>query len=630
MLKAGLASLILLFGAALASSPALGFIVGEDDRDEITRTAGSLGLSKAEIDQAYFCTGTIVCPYGRGSAGLVCASNSMKGSCTADRLVTSRHLFTEPLRPFLRKEIDKCKFHNYRGFSTHLKMQDLALAEPIPYLHYIDERADRAVIRLSKPVPGCRPYNVEGVKSGDDLIALTHVQQDIKAKFSGKHPLAYRCKALRLFSTFNGGPDMLYGDCDTEPGASGALLLSRGGDGRLNAVATIVGSIGPAGQQSIIEKASRAVVINNDYREQLSTLKPPPVEPAIDRNDIQHVVDHDGARYIAANASANKPYNLPDWLAGALVSEVAPHSPAERMDVRVGDVIVAITLPHTDPNWLSDTKAIVGPAGLKRALMRAEKLDRKFVTAIRVRDGQHSHTAFFLSTLPWSLDERSLVERLVRWTTMDGLDLAVLDEDGRRHFNLSPSVKGVLVKSVLQGSPAALLDWRPGDVMVMIRAGENTRRIPLFYPGQVKMVFEDALSSGISSVTAIVQRGDGSGPTALFEREMRLFGEAKLVQPEAVSFAGAVLKTLNGDLRILYDLPDDVRGAVVVSIRPGAAADAGIQESDVILEVDGRTVLTANEVSEFTHEGQLKGSKDTILYMRSANGATQSRTVKFN
>ncbi len=231
-------TLLLVSGLAFAG------VIGEDDRKLLSKS--TVGLSLTEHEQAMRCTGHVYCPGGRGSAkmqsaGAICApgDRSAQGICAADRLATVRHLFVDEKTHRFIPKLEKCEFQNYRGHVSTLVTGDITVDVPSIENNNPHKagRADKVVVRLLKPIPGCDPYDLPDITAppseNSDLIALTHVQEDHEGIYDGKEPLAYPCQVTRVFTSLDGNPALFYSNCDATGLASGGFNLTRNRDNRL-------------------------------------------------------------------------------------------------------------------------------------------------------------------------------------------------------------------------------------------------------------------------------------------------------------------------------------------------------------------------------------------------------------
>jgi len=80
------------------------------------------------------------------------------------------------------------------------------------------------------------------------------------------------------------------------------------------------------------------------------------------------------------------------------------------------------------------------------------------------------------------------------------------------------------------------------------------------------------------------------------------------------------VSNLTSDARQQNNIPEQVRGVVVNSVRPASPADeAGIQPGDVIQEVDRQPATSASQFASQVHQDESKG--DLLLLVWSKGGS---------
>ncbi|MFG1379726.1 hypothetical protein [Xanthobacter autotrophicus] len=227
-------------------TPGLTNVIGDDDRKEIRENQKLINFTDAEVEQAYRCTGRIYCPGAnpdRGwgskmSAGAICAPgfrNGETGPCAADRIASALHMFVDKGTGKLIGQLEKCEFRSYRGHTSFLNVGDIRTFDPSgdeTRNPYVNDRADKIVVRLLRPIPNCDPYDIaseeeQAEASGLEVVALTRPQGDQGPEFTGHHPLAYPCTIKKRASARKGGPSLFASDCDVNGGGSGGFTLFR-------------------------------------------------------------------------------------------------------------------------------------------------------------------------------------------------------------------------------------------------------------------------------------------------------------------------------------------------------------------------------------------------------------------
>ena len=152
-------------------------------------------------------------------------------------------------------------------------------------------------------------------------------------------------------------------------------------------------------------------------------------------------------------------FSLPDT-SGALVGGVQPNTPAAKAGMKAGDVIVDF-----------NGKRVSDSAHLR--LMVAQTPPQTAVSFKVLRNTKEKNFNVTLAELPDDLaamgqdnpnpdaDETSSV-------SLEGVELADLNNQTRRQFNIPPRVRGALVTRVDEDSTAADAGLRPGSVIMEI------------------------------------------------------------------------------------------------------------------------------------------------------------------
>ena len=128
----------------------------------------------------------------------------------------------------------------------------------------------------------------------------------------------------------------------------------------------------------------------------------------------------------------------------------------------------------------------------------------------------------------------------------------------------------------------------------------------------------------------------------MFERSMRSSTPiarvvASLLAVLVLLFAGSVraqdsprvgvkIRTLTAELRKQHKLSEDVKGALVTQVSPDSAcADADVRPGDVIVDIDGKRVASADEAVKLSEEVKTKSS---VRLRIARKGATQFVVVE--
>ena len=171
-----------------------------------------------------------------------------------------------------------------------------------------------------------------------------------------------------------------------------------------------------------------------------------------------------------------------------------------------------------------------------------------------------------------------------------GIVMQALSPELRRTMGEQVPEKGALVAQVQKGSPAETSGVQVGDVVVRVdgKPTEDARDVQ-------RAVLERKIGE-MASIT-VWRNGD--------ELDIGVRTEERPTEPSAPmrerstqrqSKLGLGLQTLTPDLSDRLGLERTSKGVVVVDVRPGSlAAEAGLRERDVLINIDRTPVATAQE-----------------------------------
>jgi serine protease Do len=185
--------------------------------------------------------------------------------------------------------------------------------------------------------------------------------------------------------------------------------------------------------------------------------------------------------------------------------------------------------------------------------------------------------------------------------TIQGMDQAIA-----RGLGLE-NTKGALVASVVPDSPAARAGLVPGDVIVGIdgqtvdHVKDLTRAVAAVAPGQTTHL--DVLRNGERRSLAVVV-GESPSESARAEKPSK----------RSTGHLGLALSELTPQARQRFQVPEDVRGALVVEVEPGSVAEQhGIRPGDVIATVGQTKVSSPSEAKAAIEAARAKGGESLLL-----------------
>jgi serine protease Do len=280
--------------------------------------------------------------------------------------------------------------------------------------------------------------------------------------------------------------------------------------------------------------------------------------------------------------------------------------------VQVGDVVLAIGNPFgvgqtvtmgivsatgrdlgiEDYEDFIQTDAAINPGNSGGALVSAEGRLIGINTAIMSRSGGNQGVGF---AIPASM-ARNVTDQIIHGGKVSRAFLGVMIQpitpDLAKAFKLSKS-EGALISDVNPGSPAERAGLKPGDVVTKVddQAVSDARALRL-------MIGE--MSPGKTVQLAVLRDG-------LEQRYPITLGEQPSDNGDSPSFSGGAsssraldgvsLETLTPESARQYGLTRNVKGVVARRVNPdSAAAKAGLEAGDVILEVNRHPVASIEDV----------------------------------
>ncbi|MEX0627447.1 MAG: PDZ domain-containing protein, partial [Cucumibacter sp.] len=167
---------------------------------------------------------------------------------------------------------------------------------------------------------------------------------------------------------------------------------------------------------------------------------------------------------------------------GALVAAVAPDSPASRAGIAAGDVIVAF-----------DGQAVGSEGAFGYRL--STKTVGETAHLVLLRGGGEVGVDLLLEPQPATLPGDTVT--IEGDTRFAGVTAATITAFLIDEFELAPDATGVVVTGVVDGSPAARMGLRPGDVIVGLNGADMTDANS----------FEALATSGAGRWNIVLQRG---------------------------------------------------------------------------------------------------------------------------
>jgi serine protease Do len=281
-------------------------------------------------------------------------------------------------------------------------------------------------------------------------------------------------------------------------------------------------------------------------------------------------------------------------------------------------IVSAINRPNPDgdarkPGEFIQTDAAINPGNSGGPLVDARGEVVGINTFLISPSGTFSGMGFAIP----SQIAKPTVETLIRYGKVShghiGIGVADVTPENAKFFDES-NPTGAVVTQVESDSPGAKAGLQIGDVITEIDgqkvsdAGELQVVVGQKQPGtRISLeVLRNGKSMSIPVTLEALGKPDESGNEVTSQGKMRW---------------GLGLSDLTPDMRDQFQVAHDVHGAVIDRVQPGSAADnAGLQQGDIILEVNRHKVQTAAEAQQAL--SNVPKGQDALLLVWSNGGNT--------
>jgi serine protease Do len=298
-----------------------------------------------------------------------------------------------------------------------------------------DPQTDIAVIKIdAKNLPVVPFGDSDQMKVGDTVMAFGNPFGQYFTVTRGS------VSALgRSLSDPDKFEDFIQTDAAINPGNSGGALVNVRGQVIGINTAIVSGNSGPGGEGSFIG-----------------------IGFAIPSNTAKHVMEdliktgkvsrgYLGVSITSLDEDIAKQFKVPDT-SGALVQDVSPGGPADKVGIKNGDVIRKL-----------DGRTIQGSGQLTATVTNMNPGTE--VTLDILRDGKPMTIHLTLGERPANLSATPGVSKAPSEGALRGITVQNLTPDVRDQLGLPPNVRGVVISNLEPGSPAAQGGIQPGDVI---------------------------------------------------------------------------------------------------------------------------------------------------------------------
>ena len=233
---------------------------------------------------------------------------------------------------------------------------------------------------------------------------------------------------------------------------------------------------------------------------------------------------------------------------------------------------------------------------------------------------------------------RSAMESLIKYGKVQrgflGIEMQPLTDKLARSFGLS-NTEGVAIPRVVEGGAADAAGVLPGDIIVALNGQpvgelvEFRNSVASMAPGTkvelkiVRSVEDKAGKTSIKNLNIAVTLAErGANGVALGTPAVPPPAPVKV--PDVLD--GVTVADLNPEFRKRFNIGEDVKGAFVKEVSPDSpSADADVREGDVIVDIDGKKIASADEAVKLSEEVKTKPS---VRLRISRKGATQFVVVE--
>jgi serine protease Do len=321
--------------------------------------------------------------------------------------------------------------------------------------------------------------------------------------------------------------------------------------------------------------------------------------------------------------------------------------------LEVGDMVIAVG----NPFGLSQTVTMGIVSGLKRGGMRITDYENFIQTDAAINQGNSGgalvdvagrligiNTAILSRSggnmgvgfaVPVNM-ARYVMERLVKFGKVArgylGINIQPLTPDLVRAFNLPDESSGVLVGGVTPDSAAAKAGIKDGDVILEVdgKKVSDPRNLQLVVaqtpPGSKVAVKVLRAGSGDKPVEKTFHATLGELPQEALASMDR--GDSRRGgQSRSDALDGVEVADLDARARRQFDIPSNIRGAVVVNVdQDSKSAEAGLRPGDVIMEINRQAVRDADEAVKLSEN--VKGDRVLLrVWSRAGGGPGGTRYI---
>jgi serine protease Do len=267
------------------------------------------------------------------------------------------------------------------------------------------------------------------------------------------------------------------------------------------------------------------------------------------------------------------------------------------------------------PGAFIQTDAAINPGNSGGPLVDARGELVGINTFIITNNGSFAGAGFAIPTQIVRASAESIIKSGTVHHGYLGISMNDVTPDNSSFFNL-PDATGAIVSQVTPDSPASQAGLKRGDVLRELNGSKIKN-------GGALQVVVSQTAPGSEIKLGILRDGK---PETLTVKVGEFKGEKQVAEngengTQKKGKLGVSVGDLNDDLREQMNIPTQVHGAAVQSVRPGSPADdAGLAAGDVIEEVNRKPVQSAEQFADTMRA--TPAGKDVLLLVWSRGGST--------
>jgi serine protease Do len=205
-----------------------------------------------------------------------------------------------------------------------------------------------------------------------------------------------------------------------------------------------------------------------------------------------------------------------------------------------------------------------------------------------------------------------------------GITLQALDRDKAEYWKLGDA-SGIIVNSVVPGSPAAAAGLQEGDIVLRLDGAP----VPVTQEEHVGTFIADIGGRPVGSKLQLDVVRDGKRIDTAVELAAAPKSRLDAETYESDDFDFTVRELVFNDFRA-FDLPAEFKGVLVSKVEPGGwAGVGGLEGGDIIQRIDDRPIEGPANVQEVLDEASAARKRKLVFFVR-RTGRTQFITVQTN